>query len=118
MAGQRMTTLPDFLTDLARGLRQILYPGLCAVCYAPLGDLPGHFCDRCRAALLDDSHPACPRCASTLGQNLPVGERCARCQNESFQFDGVIRLGTYDGLRREVILRMKHGRYEGLSECV
>ena len=52
------------------------------------------------------------------GQNLPVGERCPRCQDESFQFDGVIRLGTYDGARREVILRMKHGRYEALSECV
>jgi ComF family protein len=110
--------LRQLITDLGRGVRQILYPGLCVVCSTPLGDRPGDFCEGCRAALLDDPHPACRRCASTLGQNLPVGERCPRCQDESFQFDGVIRLGTYDGARREVILRMKHGRYEALSECV
>jgi ComF family protein len=110
--------LRQLVTDLGRGMRQILYPGLCAVCSTPLGDRPGDFCDDCRATLLDDPQPACPRCASTLGQNLPVGERCPRCQDESFQFEGVIRLGTYDGARREVILRMKHGRYEALSECI
>jgi ComF family protein len=110
--------LRQLVADLGRGMRQLLYPGLCAVCSRPLGDRPGDFCDECRTALLDDPNPACPRCASTLGQYLPVGERCPRCQDESFQFDRVIRLGTYDGARREVILRMKHGRYEALSESV
>src|SRR5262245_22221973 len=108
----------ELLLDVGRGLRHLLYPGMCAGCAAPLGERDGQFCGSCRAALLDDSHPVCPRGASTLGPNLPVGMRCARCKDESFQFDGVMRLGTYDGLRREVILRMKHGRYESLSESV
>src|SRR5687767_12674789 len=103
----------NLVLDLGRGLRQLLYPGLCAACYAPLGELDSHFCAPCREGLLDDPHVSCPRCASTLGQNVPIGERCPRCKDESFQFDRVIRLGTYDGVRREVILRLKHGRYEG-----
>jgi ComF family protein len=108
----------ELLSDVGRGLRHLLYPGLCAVCHAALGECDGEFCGPCRAGLLDDPHPTCPRCAGTLGPNLPVGPRCARCKDESFQFDRVIRLGTYDGLRRDVILRMKHGRYESLSESV
>src|SRR2546423_1338762 len=99
----------DLIADVGPGLRHLPYPGLGAVCPPPPGDRPGPFCECCRAALLDAPPPACPRCASTVGANLPVGARCARCQGESFQFDGVIRLGTYDGVRREVILRMKHG---------
>lgn len=108
----------DLVLDIGRGLRHLLYPGLCVACSDPLGERTGDFCDACRHALLDDPHPVCPRCASTLGPNVSVGKRCARCKDESFQFERVLRLGPYEGIRREVILRMKHGRYESLSESV
>jgi ComF family protein len=35
-----------------------------------------------------------------------------------FPFDQVIRLGPYDGLLREVILRLKHAPGEGLAEVL
>jgi ComF family protein len=104
--------------DIGRGLLQLVYPGVCAVCTRPLGADPGDFCPACRAALLDDPHPTCPRCASTLGPHLPPGDDCARCRGESFPFERVIRLGPYEGVRRDVVLRMKHGQHEGLAEAV
>jgi ComF family protein len=107
-----------FVRDLARGFLHLVYPGACAVCTRPLGDAPGDFCPDCRAALLDDPHPTCPRCGSTLGSNLPPGDDCSHCRGESFAFERVLRLGPYEGLRRDVILRMKHLHSEGLAEAV
>src|SRR3954468_10572682 len=88
--------------DLGRGLLHLVYPGVCAACTRPLGESPGDFCPACRAVLTDDPHPTCQRCASTLGANLPAGDDCARCRGESFAFERVLRLGPYEGLRREI----------------
>jgi ComF family protein len=104
--------------DIGRGLLQLVYPGVCAVCTRPLGDEPDDFCPVCHSALTDDPHPTCPRCASTLGPNLPPGDDCVRCRGESFAFERVLRLGPYEGLRRDIILRLKHGQHEGLAEAV
>jgi ComF family protein len=108
----------DFARELGRGLLHLVYPGVCAVCTRPTGDQPGDFCPVCRAALLDDPHPTCSRCARTLGPNLPPGDDCARCRGESFAFERVLRLGPYEGARRDTILHMKHGQHEGLAEAV
>src|SRR5205814_9744260 len=110
--------LRAFTQDLARGLLNLVYPGVCAVCTRPLGSDQRDFCPACRAALLDDPHPTCRRCASTLGPNLPPGDDCPRCRGEPWQFERVLRVGPYEGLRRDVILRMKHSRHEGLAEAV
>lgn len=107
----------DFLANLATGAAQLLYPGLCLACGRPLGGGPRDFCAPCRAELAADAHPICPRCASTLGPGVASGNDCARCRGQSFRFDRAYRLGPYDGLRREVILRMKQGRYEGLADA-
>ncbi|HEY1379211.1 MAG TPA: phosphoribosyltransferase family protein [Gemmataceae bacterium] len=104
-------------TDLARGLLHLAYPGVCAACTRPTGIAPGDFCPDCRAALVADPHPTCPRCASTLGPNLPPASDCTRCRGQSFAFERVIRLGPYEGIRRDTVLRMKHGQHEGLAEA-
>ncbi len=110
--------LRTFAHELARGLLHLVYPGVCAVCARPLGPDGRDFCPACRAALLDDPHPTCRRCAGTLGPNLPPADDCPRCRGEPWQFERVLRLGPYEGLRRDVILRMKHGQHEGLAEAV
>jgi ComF family protein len=108
----------DFARELGRGLLHLVYPGVCAVCTRPTGAVPGDFCPDCRAALTDDPHPTCPRCASSLGPNLPPADDCTRCRGQSFVFERVLRLGPYGGVRREAVLRMKHGHHEGLAEAV
>jgi ComF family protein len=105
-------------TDLARGLVQLLYPGACAVCGRPLSADPARLCDACRTTLTADPHPTCPRCAGTVGPFAHVAEGCGRCRGETFHFERVLRLGPYEGLLREVILRMKQLAGEGLAEAM
>ncbi len=111
-------TVRDLLADLATGAVQLLYPGLCLACGRPLGGGPRDFCAPCRVELATDPYPTCSRCASTLGPGVASSSDCARCRGQSFRFDRAYRFGPYDGLRREVILRMKRGRYEGVAEAV
>jgi ComF family protein len=110
--------LRPLLRDLGRGLLHLAYPRVCLLCTRPSGIGAGHFCAECRSALLDDPHPTCPRCASTLGPNLQPSTDCGRCRGQSFAFERVIRLGPYQGVRRDAVLRMKHGHHEGLADAV
>jgi ComF family protein len=48
--------------------------------------------------------------------NVDVG--CLKCRKISFAFDGALRLGPYEGLLREIVLRLKHPQGEGLAEVV
>jgi ComF family protein len=112
----------DRLTGLGRdfliGARQLVYPGCCLLCGMPLPMEQLHFCAICRQELFADSDPTCPRCAGTIGPFAVIDGRCRACRDESFAFEQVIRLGRYDGVLREVILRLKNQRGEGLAELV
>jgi ComF family protein len=44
--------------------------------------------------------------------------RCSRCRDEPFRFDAAVRLGPYDGLLRDAVLRMKYHTGEGLAELL
>src|SRR5438874_13685940 len=98
---------------LAQGLLQLLYPGACWTCGRPLPPEQAHFCASCRAALTADPYPTCPRCAATVGPFVHLEGGCTHCRSSSFAFERVLRLGPYDGLLRDAILRMKHAAGEG-----
>jgi ComF family protein len=109
---------PPFLFSLARGLLQIFYPNLCWVCGQALDPDQRGFCPACQDALLADPRPSCPWCAATLGPFTAVYAGCPACRAERFAFDRAVRIGPYDGVLRDVILRMKHARGEGLADLV
>lgn len=104
--------------ELAKGLLHLVYPGICPVCAAsvPVGEpLP---CAACRVALTHDPHAHCPNCGTTIGPHSLIEDGCSVCRDTAFHFDGVIRLGPYEGLLREVVLRMKHAGGEDLAERI
>jgi ComF family protein len=103
---------------LTRGLVHLLYPNICWVCGQDLPEDESDFCLTCRSALTTDPHPTCPRCSSSVGPYTNLEDGCNQCRNESFGFDRVLRLGPYEGLLREVILRLKNWHGEGLAEVV
>lgn len=112
---ERLTNLGrDFLI----GAGHLIYPGCCLLCGQPLAAEQSHFCSACHQELFVDPHEICPRCAGTIGPFAAVEGRCHACRNESFAFERVLRLGRYEGLLREVILRLKHQRGEGLAELL
>jgi ComF family protein len=110
--------LRPLFRDLGRGLLHLAYPSACLLCTRPTPMGKSDFCLECHNQLVIDPHRTCQRCASTLGANLPDGPDCSRCRGQSFAFERVIRLGPYEDLRREAVLRMKHGYNEGLAEAV
>jgi ComF family protein len=104
--------------DFGRGLLHLVYPGHCLTCGRPLGEDQDSFCADCRRALFTDPVPCCPRCAATVGPFGVADGRCGRCRDEGFAFAAALRLGPYDGLLRQVILRLKKQRNEGLAELI
>src|SRR5262249_35832844 len=104
--------------ELARGLVGLLYPTLCWVCGSAIAPDQVDFCAACRHTLTIDPHATCPRCASTVGPHVDVSKGCVSCRDLSLFFDRAVRLGPYEGLLRDVVLRMKHQAGEGLAEVV
>jgi ComF family protein len=116
MSVNRPSRLRALLSDLAQGVVHLLYPGVCGACDRPLPPGEDAFCDRCRATLTTDPFASCPRCAGTVGPFVPLDTGCTNCRGQVFHFERVIRLGHYEGLLREVILRLKHAPGEILAE--
>lgn len=110
--------LPRLGRDLLVGARHLLYPGCCLLCGQLLPASAKHFCFECRRDVFTDPFLSCPRCAGTVGPFAIAEGRCVACRNESFAFEQTLRLGPYDGLRREVILRLKNQRGESLAELL
>jgi ComF family protein len=102
--------------ELAQGLLLLVYPGVCFVCRRSLPASQSDFCETCRTELTTDLYPACPRCAATVGPFSQNEEGCPGCRPFSFHFERALRFGSYDGLLREVILRLKHASGEPLAE--
>jgi ComF family protein len=114
--------LPAWLLTAARtvgqGLLHLIYPGLCHLCGRSLPLPAPPFCDDCRRSLTSDNASICPRCAATVGPFTDEASGCVHCREDSFGFDVVIRLGPYDGLLRETVLRLKQWRGEALAERI
>ncbi len=101
-----------------QGVLQLVYANVCWACNATLQPDRQHFCGACRHALTHDPHATCPRCSSTVGPFTDVANGCPACRDESFAFDRTFRLGPYEGVLRELVLKMKHHTGEVLAELV
>jgi ComF family protein len=102
--------------QLAQGALQLIFPAICGACGRSLDPGEAHFCAKCRAILATDPFPACPRCTATIGPHAATEDGCTQCRDERFHFERAIRLGPYEGLLRELILRLKHSTGETLAE--
>lgn len=104
--------------ELAHGIRQLVYPAVCAWCES-LVDCPDQdFCPGCAGQLTADPHFTCPRCTSTVGEHTDVSAGCPRCRGERLAFASAFRLGLYADVRRDVVLAMKRSAAQSLAECV
>lgn len=110
--------LTDLGRDLLSGARHLLYPGCCLLCGQPLPEDTPYFCSLCHNEVFSDPHTVCPRCAGTVGPFAVVEGRCHSCRDEAFAFEQALRLGAYEGLRREIILRLKNQRGQDLAELL
>lgn len=93
-------------------------PGICFACYTPLSANRDDFCAECVSRFTNDVLNSCARCSSTVGAFAESEDGCVKCRGESYGFDRAYRLGPYEGLLRELILRMKQPGNEALAEAV
>ncbi|HZZ78098.1 MAG TPA: ComF family protein [Gemmataceae bacterium] len=113
-----MSPWSNFARTLLGGFTQLIYPNTCWICSEWMPPEQEHFCAVCRPRLTADPFSTCPRCSSTVGPHLLLEGGCPECRDQSFAFDGAIRMGPYEGLLREVILRMKYATGEDLAEVI
>jgi ComF family protein len=117
-----MSSSWNSLSSLGRGavqgLLQLVYPNTCWACGAYMTVEQELVCSACLPLLTRDPFPTCPRCSSSVGPNLILDKGCPECRDRNFTFDGVFRMAPYDGLLREVILRMKQWTGEELVEVI
>jgi ComF family protein len=111
-------TAVRWLITLKDGLIELLYPHVCWACGRFFPDIHARLCPTCEQLLAADPHPSCPRCAHSVGPNLDLTDGCVQCRERRFAYDHVLRMGPYDGLLREVILRLKNSRDDNLAEII
>ncbi len=104
--------------EVGRGLLELFYPACCHGCAQPLSSSDGPICPHCWAALSTDPMASCPRCAASIGPYALIEGGCSLCRDQSLPFEAAVRLGRYEGLLRDVILRMKHHSGEALAELL
>ena len=104
--------------SLLRGIGHLIYPPTCWTCGVVMPVEQGPVCATCLPRLTKDPFATCPRCSSSVGPHLVLESGCVACMNESFAFDGAFRMAPYEGLLREVILRMKAWTGEELTEAI
>lgn len=108
-----METLAPWL----EGILHWIHPRLCWACGRLLVE-PEDFCWDCLEKILHDPFPSCPRCSSSVGPHVNLENGCTQCRDTVLHFQGAFRLGPYEGLLRELILRMKWQKEEGLAEVL
>jgi ComF family protein len=118
MSPSLLASLYHVAREVGRGLLELLYPACCHVCAQPLSPSDGPICATCQKALCTDPTATCPRCAASVGPFARIDDGCSNCRDESFPFAAAVRLGCYDGLLRDVILRLKHHSGEALAELL
>jgi ComF family protein len=103
---------------LLGGAAGLIYPNTCWGCGALMPPGQVHFCAACLPELTIDPFPTCPRCSSTVGPHLSLENGCPECKEAKLGFDGAFRMVPYEGLMREMILRMKQWTGEDLAELI
>lgn len=109
------------LSELVRGITQLIFPNACLICNAEEDDCTRFrhgLCSNCLREVSPVDDLACPRCAMTIGAHTDVSRGCSLCQGDSLGFDSAMRLGPYEGKLRDAVLRMKTGTGEGLAEML
>jgi ComF family protein len=104
--------------SLWQGAGQILYPNACRLCQEPLPPDGGAFCAACKTGLTGTPSLACSRCAAAVGPFVNLRDGCTHCRDAGFAFDHAVRLGPYEGVLRDAVLRLKHHTGEGLAEAL
>ncbi|MHC4231196.1 MAG: ComF family protein [Planctomycetota bacterium] len=85
-----------------------LWPGRCSVCRESILPEDERLCQSCWQDLSRVvSTDYCRRCGRDVSIYGIVQGKCGQCQDFQFEYDGVIRVGSYESTLRSMILALK-----------
>ncbi len=85
-----------------------LWPGRCPICRESILPDDEGLCRSCWGDLAGAvSADYCRRCGRDVSVFGIVGGKCGHCQEIEFEYDGVIRVGSYESTLRSMILSLK-----------
>jgi ComF family protein len=67
-----------------------------------------NWCRKCWMQIESRTSYHCSKCGAGLSRPTPVAGRCGNCVRTSFKFDHALAVGNYQGLLRELVIRMKN----------
>ncbi|MGA2034791.1 MAG: phosphoribosyltransferase family protein [Thermoguttaceae bacterium] len=104
------------LAHVGRTTLNLLLPPRCVSCDLELAaDHDGPLlCANCCHDLGPEIWSGCRRCGALLPTDGTPLEGCVCCKSVSLHFDGVVALGTYEGLLRRLVLKLKRISHESL----
>ncbi|MCG8451414.1 MAG: ComF family protein [Pirellulales bacterium] len=106
-----------WLSKFKNSALDLLFPPSCVVCHVELEKSENGkcFCPECLNQLPLVTWPVCRRCAARVPDIPGTVDCCSRCVEENLAFDRAFALGSYEGLLRDLVLRMKKDRREILA---
>jgi ComF family protein len=118
---QAVTYLPPKLKPWLSRVRaaavDLAFPPRCGACGADMSDADTGEADRdelvcrvCRGELRLVEWPTCQRCAAAAPEASTALSDCPHCRGAKLRFDRTLALGSYEGLLRSWITRMKEDR--------
>ena len=105
----------NVLATVQQHLFDLLYVEECLSCsteFTNAQDRHVPVCDACLSEIPPVDWPVCIRCAAQVPKVPGSVTSCIRCETNNLRFDQSFSLGHYDGLLRELVLRMKQDRTE------
>ena len=102
-----------------RTATRLLFPPRCVFCDADLLEAEDGLllCDGCQKELAPREWLGCPRCGAAFPPSS-ASHDCHRCRGARLHFDAVVPLGSYHGLLRDAVLKMKRAWGEPLSMTI
>ena len=112
-----------FLNRGWQAAKALVFPVYCAGCREPCqGSMePFQLCAHCKASLLSQQAPSCPRCGLFFSagfrpeKSLFKTANCPSCRQRKLWFAATLALGPYRGELREAVLRSKRSTEESFT---
>jgi ComF family protein len=95
-----------------RAAVDLLFPARCGACGGDAAEARegAVLCDNCREGIKFLDGPICDRCAAPVPAAGNVALECMHCRGMRLKFDRTIAVGSYEGLLRQWVMRMKEDR--------
>ena len=96
------------LQGLWRTVCQGVWPAVCRLCSKAISEDHAGLCQDCWQELSSAiGHDYCRRCGRQVSRYGIVANRCGGCLDEELPYEGLCRVGFYDGALKRLILDLK-----------